>query len=76
MRPLYVQVDPCDNVAILVNEGGLRAGTQFEGGLTLREDIPEAHKVALTNHPPRRAHLPPSSIIGHASRRPRGLLGP
>ena len=47
LRPLYVRVHPADNVAIIVNEGGLAAGTRFESGLVLTEAIPEAHKVAL-----------------------------
>ena len=47
LRPLYVQVDPRDTVAIIVNQGGLPACTQFDSGLTLLEDVPEAHKVAL-----------------------------
>ncbi|AFL90418.1 galactarate dehydratase [Terriglobus roseus DSM 18391] len=50
-RPLRIVVHPDDNVAIIVNEGGLRAGTVFEDGLRLVEDIPEAHKVALTDLP-------------------------
>ena len=29
-HPLYVQVHPDDNVAIVVNEGGLRAGARFD----------------------------------------------
>lgn len=48
-RPLYVKVDAADNVAIIVNEGGLPAGARFESGLVLRENIPEAHKVALVD---------------------------
>ncbi|MES2394113.1 MAG: UxaA family hydrolase, partial [Acidobacteriota bacterium] len=47
-RPLSVQVHPHDNVAIIVNPGGLPAGTVFPSGLTLVEDVPEAHKTALT----------------------------
>ena len=47
LRPLYVQVHPRDNVAILVNEGGLPEGTVFASGLVLLEAVPEAHKVAL-----------------------------
>jgi galactarate dehydratase len=43
LRPLFVQVHPQDTVAIIVNEGGLPAGTQFDSGLKLIEDIPEAH---------------------------------
>ena len=50
-RPLRVVVHPDDNVAIVVNEGGLRKGTRFEDGLVLTADIPEAHKVALVDLP-------------------------
>jgi galactarate dehydratase len=50
-QPRYIQINPSDNVAIVVNEGGLAAGTRFESGLILRETIPEAHKVALTTIP-------------------------
>jgi len=46
--PHYIRVHTQDNVAIVANEGGLPAGTQFDSGLTLREAIPEAHKVALS----------------------------
>jgi galactarate dehydratase len=34
-------------VAIIVNEGGLPAGTQFPCGLELIEAVPQGHKVAL-----------------------------
>ncbi len=51
MKPLYVRVHATDNVAIVVNEGGLPAGTRFDDGLTLTEDVPEAHKIALTPLP-------------------------
>ena len=47
MKPLRIRVQPEDNVAIVVNEGGLPAGTRFDDGLTLTEHVPEAHKVAL-----------------------------
>jgi galactarate dehydratase len=46
-QPRSIQVHASDNVAIVVNEGGLPAGTRFETGLVLRDAIPEAHKVAL-----------------------------
>lgn len=48
MKPLYVQIRPSDNVAVIVNPEGLAAGTSFDDGLTLTEAIPQAHKVALT----------------------------
>ncbi len=47
MQPLYVQVDPNDNVAIIVNPEGLPAGAAFANGFVLAERIPQAHKVAL-----------------------------
>jgi galactarate dehydratase len=46
-RPRCIQVHPQDNVAIVVNEGGLPAGAELAAGLTLLEPIPQAHKVAL-----------------------------
>jgi len=48
MKPRYVRVHPSDNVAIIVNAGGLEAGAVFDDGLTLREKMPQAHKVTLT----------------------------
>ncbi len=45
--PLYITMDERDNVAIVVNDGGLPADTVFPSGLKLIEKIPQAHKVAL-----------------------------
>ena len=66
LRPLYVQVNPRDTVAIIVNEGGLAAGTQFDSGLTLVEDVPEAHKVALVDIEAGAPILRYGSVIGYA----------
>jgi 2-hydroxy-3-oxopropionate reductase len=38
-----------DNVAIVANDGGLEAGTALPGGPTLREHVPQGHKVALVD---------------------------
>lgn len=46
-RPRYLRMHERDNVAIVVNSGGLPSGVQFESGLTLTESVPEAHKLAL-----------------------------
>jgi galactarate dehydratase len=40
-----------DNVAIIANDGGLPAGTVLPSGLTLRDAVPQAHKVALVDIP-------------------------
>ena len=48
MQPLFIQVHPRDNVAIVVNDDGVSEGAQFANGLVvLTESIPQAHKVAL-----------------------------
>jgi galactarate dehydratase len=49
MKPVLIRMHERDNVAIVGNEGGLPAGTALEGGLKLREKVPQAHKVLLTN---------------------------
>ncbi len=51
-RPrFYIKVDPTDNVAIIVNDRGLTAGTRFPDGLTLVEHILQGHKVATGGYP-------------------------
>jgi len=45
--PRYILMHDNDNVAIVVNDGGLPAGAVFENGLTLLEAVPQGHKVAL-----------------------------
>ncbi len=47
MSPRYVRVHELDNVAIIANAEGVRAGDEFPGGLTARESIPQSHKVTL-----------------------------
>ncbi|MBN3847352.1 galactarate dehydratase [Paraburkholderia sp. Ac-20342] len=47
--PLYIRVHPNDNVAIVVNDGGLGEGAVFPDGLKLLERVPQGHKVALAD---------------------------
>ncbi len=47
--PLSITMHPADNVAIVANDGGLPPGTVFPFGLTLRDQVPQGHKVALTD---------------------------
>jgi galactarate dehydratase len=49
MQPLFIQVHPRDNVAIVVNNDGLSEGAQFANGLVLTESVPQAHKIVLRN---------------------------
>ncbi|MDO8702435.1 MAG: galactarate dehydratase [Undibacterium sp.] len=45
--PLFIRMHDNDNVAIVVNDGGLPAGATFSCGLVLREAVPQGHKIAL-----------------------------
>ena len=47
MTPQIIRIHPNDNVAIVVDDAGLAAGTRLDGGVVLAERIPQAHKVAL-----------------------------
>jgi galactarate dehydratase len=49
--PLFIRMHPLDNVAIVVNDGGLPAGRTFANGLRLIQTIPQGHKVALVDLP-------------------------
>ncbi|HXS12741.1 MAG TPA: galactarate dehydratase [Acidobacteriaceae bacterium] len=68
LRPLCVKIHSDDNVAIVVNEGGLRAGAKFDSGLVLTENVPEAHKVALCDIPAGAPIVRYGSVIGVAER--------
>ena len=71
--PLYIQVHERDNVAIVVNANGLPAGTAFPSGLTLRERVPQGHKVNLTDLEEGAPILRYGEVIGTAIRPiPRG----
>ncbi len=51
MTPHTIRMHPRDNVAIVANDGGLPAGTVLPEGLTLRDQVPQVHKVALVYVP-------------------------
>lgn len=68
LRPLTIKVHPTDNVAIVVNSGGLPAGTAFDDGLTLREHVPQGHKVALVAIAQDAPILRYGEVIGYATK--------
>lgn len=68
LKPLYIKVHETDNVAIVVNSGGLPAGAVFDDGLTLREHVPQGHKVALTDLAEGAAILRYGEVIGYAEK--------
>jgi len=65
--PGVIRMHPDDNVAIVVNDFGLPAGAQPQSGPTLREHVPQGHKVALVDiasgAPVRRYNV----VIGYAA---------
>ncbi len=65
-KPLYIRMHECDNVAIVANDGGLPTGAVFADGLTLRERVPQGHKVALVDLPQGSAVLRYNVAIGYA----------
>jgi galactarate dehydratase len=48
-KPRYIKLDTRDNVAIVVNDFGLPAGSRFPCGLELRSFVPQGHKAALVD---------------------------
>ena len=66
MTPLYVQVHPRDNVAIIVNPDGVPRGAAFPNGLIAREAIPQAHKITLHAIASGEPVIRYGQVIGHA----------
>ena len=66
MNPLTIRMHASDNVAIVANSGGLPAGTRVDDGLTLRDLVPQGHKVALVDIPAESAVVRDGVTIGYA----------
>ncbi|KQW55367.1 galactarate dehydratase [Variovorax sp. Root411] len=71
--PLYIRIHANDNVAIVANDGGLKAGTAFADGLVLVDNVPQGHKVALSDLAEGAAIVRYNVVIGYAQKAlPRG----
>lgn len=46
---VLIKIHESDNVAIILNQGGAPKGAELPGGITLIEDVPQGHKVALVD---------------------------
>jgi galactarate dehydratase len=68
MTPLTIRMQPQDNVAIVANHGGLAKDTVLPDGLSLRDAVPQGHKVALVDIPAEGAVLRYGIAIGYALR--------
>jgi len=65
--PQIIRMDERDNVAVVATTGGLPAGTALPGGPTLREAVPQGHKVALLDIAAGAPVLRYGVAIGHAA---------
>ncbi len=71
--PLYIRIHANDNVAIVANDGGLKAGAEFADGLRLVDNVPQGHKVALVDLAEGDAIRRYDVVIGYAQKAlPRG----
>jgi galactarate dehydratase len=66
LAPLFLRVHPNDNVAIIVRPEGASSGSQ--DGITVREFIPQAHKVALRDLNAGEPVLRYGQVIGYTKR--------
>jgi galactarate dehydratase len=64
--PRYIQLNVRDNVAIVVNDLGLPAGTRFADGLELKQYVPQGHKLALVDIAKEQPIIRYGEIIGYA----------
>ncbi len=72
-RSVTIKVHHLDNVAIVVNSGGLKAGAMLEDGLVLRSNVPQGHKVTLVDMDENAPIIRYGEVIGRAVRViPRG----
>jgi galactarate dehydratase len=65
---VYIRVDGRDNVAIVVSPNGLSPGDVLPEGLSAREAIPQAHKIALRDFTAGDPVLRYGHVIGRANR--------
>ena len=67
-KPLSVRIHASDNVAVVLNDGGLPAGTIFPDGLALAEHVPQGHKVALIDFAKGESIIRYGEVIGLAAK--------
>lgn len=66
MAQPVIKMHLADNVAVVVTDGGLPAGTEISAGIKLVENIPQAHKVALQKISKGEAVIRYNVAIGYA----------
>jgi galactarate dehydratase len=67
LSPRTIRIHPFDNVAVVVNDDGLPAGTTLPDGPTLVQHVPQGHKVALCDLPAGSEVRRYNAVIGHTA---------
>jgi len=65
---LAIQIDERDNVAIVVESGGLKAGSLLRNGVRLVDDVPQGHKVVLKDLAKDAAIIRYGEVVGYAEK--------
>lgn len=65
--PRYIQVHSGDNVAVVLNDGGVARGARFSETLRASEEIPQGHKIALEDISPNAEIRRYDQVIGTAT---------
>src|SRR6516164_9506668 len=65
-QPRYIKLNARDNVAIVVNDFGLPAGSRFPCGLELKSFVPQGHKTALSDIAESAPIIRYGEVIGYA----------
>ncbi|MDP2264399.1 MAG: galactarate dehydratase [Hydrogenophaga sp.] len=65
--PRGIRMHAADNVAIVVNDGGLKPGAALADGPVLVEAVPQGHKVALVDLPAGTPVRRYNVVIGHTA---------
>ncbi len=62
-----IKIHPRDNVEVVINNKGLKTGTEIEDGLKTREFIPQGHKVSLKDLKKGEEIIKYGQVIGYAA---------
>lgn len=65
---LAIQINEIDNIAIIVESGGLKSGSLLKNGIRLIDNIPQGHKVALKDFSEGDEVIRYGEIIGYAQK--------
>lgn len=65
---LAIQINELDNVAVIVETGGLKKGALLKNGITIIDNIPQGHKVALKDLKKDDAVIRYGEVIGYVEK--------